>query len=317
MKFELTIRYPGNEADIKSVLVEETNWFGALQKGIQALGDTIHMQDIHFSILADGHSAEAEELSTGRLFEVRALITEVSVEELTSNPPPDEEDEGEIPFLHANTLEYMKEIDTKDDFEHQTPEVSSKSFSVHGKYETGYTEAFLMDAFMKISNLYEHFASDKEQAMHYVLDLACKGLHTTGASILLTNINDPNPELWFEQSMGHEAEQLKNIRLPVRQGALGLSATQGITLNIQNLQSDPRFTEDLLRSPTLGIGPLVSVPIQSHGQLLGLFVLYKGSTSAPFKQGEVTILEALARSLGEYFHHSSDPGTLLLPPNSE
>ncbi|MCB9640270.1 MAG: GAF domain-containing protein [Myxococcales bacterium] len=168
-----------------------------------------------------------------------------------------------------------------------------------GKYKPGMTTEILADAFMRAMEIYDH-GEDRHAAMQFVLDLSMNNVNAAGGAVLLTDINSPHQELWFEVSSGQRADELLNFRIPMGQGIAGFCAKEGINQVIANAQQDPRFQNDILNNIGLIPGSMLCAAIQHQKRVLGAIQLYNNPGDRPFTQGELSIVAYLAHVAGEY-----------------
>ncbi|TNE46786.1 MAG: GAF domain-containing protein [Deltaproteobacteria bacterium] len=176
--------------------------------------------------------------------------------------------------------------------------ISSVSGS-SGKYTPGMTTEILADAFMRAMEIYD-YGEDRHAAMQFVLDLALNNVNAGGGAVLLTDINSPNQELWFEVASGPKSDEMLNFRIPMGQGIIGYCAHEGVSQLIADPMQEPRFQEDVLNLVNLAPSSILAVPIQHQKRMLGAIVLYNQQGERPFTQGELSIVNYLAHTAGEY-----------------
>ena len=167
------------------------------------------------------------------------------------------------------------------------------------RYSPGMTTEILADACMRAMEIYD-YGEDRHAAMQFVLDLALNNVGATGGSVLLTDINSPNQELWFEVASGPKADEIVNFRIPMGQGIVGFCAQEGVSLLIAEVQQDPRFANDIMKRIGLLPGSMLCVAIQHQKRVLGAIQLFNNAGDRPFTQGELSIVNYLAHTAGEY-----------------
>jgi len=168
-----------------------------------------------------------------------------------------------------------------------------------GKYKPGMTTEILADAFMRAMEIYD-YGQDRHAAMKFVLELASSNVSAAGGAVLLTDINSPNQELWFEVVSGDKASQIINFRIPMGQGIVGYCAKEGVSLLVADAQQDHRFESDIMKQLGVQPGSILCVPIQHQKRILGAIQLYNNPNDRPFSQGELSIINYLAHTAGEY-----------------
>lgn len=177
--------------------------------------------------------------------------------------------------------------------------LSISSIASGGKYSPGMTTEILADAFMRAMEIYD-YGEDRRAAMQFVLDLAINNVNASGGAVLLTDINSPNQELWFEVATGPKADELLNFRIPMGQGIIGFCAQEGVSKLIVDPTQEPRYHDDVLHLVKLSPSSILVVPIQHQKRMLGVVVMYAQQGDRPFTQGELSILNYLAHTAGEY-----------------
>lgn len=181
-----------------------------------------------------------------------------------------------------------------------SPSISIGSISgASGKYSPGMTTEILADAFMRAMDIYD-YGEDRRAAMNFILELARSNVNAIGGAVLLTDINSPNQELWFEVTAGPKEDQIVNFRIPMGRGIIGFAAKEGVSLLIPDATQDPRFETDVMRDVGIVPGSVLCVPIQHNKRMLGVITLFNQAGARPFTQGELSITNYLAHTAGEY-----------------
>lgn len=192
-----------------------------------------------------------------------------------------------------------------------TPEVSGPAGSskgddslsditgAKGRYQPGQTTEMLADVFMRASEIHD-YGVDRTAAMKFVLELALNDVHAAGGGVMLTDLNSPNQELWFEACDGVGASSLQNLRIPMGQGIVGFYTQQALHQVIPDVAQEPRFQSDVLAQLGLSIGSLLVAPIAYQERVWGCIMLFNPAGRRPFTQGELSIMNYLAHTAGEY-----------------
>ncbi len=327
--------------ETKVLQVEANNWFTALRESLQALRDAAPLQNINFTVLDDGVSAEVHDVGTGRRFLIQAegaapaqpVVTEpaplVETEERSTQAyslgalnsdipteedfvPPSPQEPGREPQDTPKVLETQTVPGTFQREERITlaqPMMRPQSFTVQGFYLPGTTDQFLTDAFMKLANLYEHFGNDSIAALRYVLNLVGKGVRFWGAGTLLADINDPWSSATFAVVEGPHADELAQLQISLSQGHLKtcgelLQPTQADYSTNSNTANG-----DFVPKVVPEAGSALYAPIQHHEQFLGAIVLYRKKGQGAFASGELSILDYTGRVVGEYLSALQDLST--------
>lgn len=335
MKYKVEIEQTGMSSKVLSV--EANNWFTALREALQALRDAAPLQNINFTVLADGVSAEVTDAGTGRRFLIQAdtgdspqpeLVEDIqpvpleAVEERrtqayhvgmfeaedvepteVAEDKPEPNEPTREPQATPVVLESQTVVDPQQREERITlaqPVTRPQSFSVQGFYLPGTTDQFLTDAFMKLANLFEHFGHDHKAALRYVLNLVGKGVMFDGAGVLLADINDPMGAASFALTEGMLKDDLSQLQVLLGQGSLR-QCSQLLQAHAVDYHEDREArVEDFLPKVVTDVRSGLFAPIQHEGRFLGIVVLFRLAPREGFAAGEVSILEYSGRVLGEY-----------------
>lgn len=166
-------------------------------------------------------------------------------------------------------------------------------------YSPGATTEILADAFMRAMEIYD-YGKDRQAAMNFALELALKNTGATGGAVLLTDINSPNQELWFEVAAGEKADEFLNFRVPLGQGLIGYCAQGGVSRIFVDVESEPLFEQDIMKQVGLKPGSVLCVPIQHQKRILGGIQLFNDIGDRPLNNSEQSIANYIAHTAGEY-----------------
>jgi Nif-specific regulatory protein len=131
---------------------------------------------------------------------------------------------------------------------------------------------------------------NSERDLGALLDLICneatKLMGADRASLFL--LDRERGELWSKVALGSEA-----IRFDARLGIAGAVATTGQTINVDDVQQDPRFYKEIDLRSGYQTRSLLAIPLRMHaGEIIGTFeVLNKEMGS--FNKDDEEILKAL------------------------
>lgn len=333
MKFEIQLNSGAGAGETRQVAAEGVNWLAALETALRDLDESLP-SELSLSLTEDRVSVELHSPDTGwRVRIVQEVDEELTLPEQSS---PTGEPEGAAPprAVPPTSRPRPEPVPTPADLEIAAPEfvqacaqrafpppttvetpadleiapvVAPDTFSMDGKYAPGMTTDFLTDAFMKVADLHGNFGANRKAALKYVLETVVQSIEFTGGGVLLTDLNDPSRELWFEAAFGPCADKLDAVRLSMDNGAVGYSAREGVGVNIPDLSTEDRFAADqLLELAEVEIGPLVCMPIQHKRRLHGAFVIFNRKGHRPFTAGEQSVLGYLSGALGEYLAELDD-----------
>ncbi len=121
-------------------------------------------------------------------------------------------------------------------------------------------------------------------------------LRAKAASLLL--LDEAAGELVFRVAYGEKGADLVERRFPSDKGIAGAVATTGEPILIQDAQRDPRHLKQFDEELGFRTGSLLAVPVQVHGQVLGVLEVLNPDTVARFTEDDLSLLIAFAGQTG-------------------
>ncbi|MGQ9629894.1 MAG: diguanylate cyclase [bacterium] len=104
-------------------------------------------------------------------------------------------------------------------------------------------------------------------------------------------VDSEKGEIWTKVI---QAEEIKEIRLPLGSGIAGYVAETGEVLNIVNAYSDPRFNKEIDKKTGYRTKTILCIPMKNHlGKIIGVVQVINKKDGA-FTEEDVELLEALA-----------------------
>src|ERR687893_1907580 len=92
-------------------------------------------------------------------------------------------------------------------------------------------------------------------------------------SAALFLIDEEVEELVFQVALGPEAEQVKDLRVPLGHGIAGLVAVSGQPMAVSDAGSDPRQAADIAQSVGYTPGTILCVPLFYDDEIIGVLEL--------------------------------------------
>jgi Nif-specific regulatory protein len=131
---------------------------------------------------------------------------------------------------------------------------------------------------------------NSERDLGALLDLICneatKLMGADRASLFL--LDRERGELWSKVALGSEA-----IRFDARLGIAGAVATTGQTINVDDVQQDPRFYREIDLRSGYQTQSLLAIPLRMHeGEIIGTFEVLNKKIGS-FNENDEEILKAL------------------------
>ncbi len=139
----------------------------------------------------------------------------------------------------------------------------------------------------KICAIGEKIASNIKikNLMKEIMEVAQKELNAETGSLYL--VDEEHQELWFEIVLGEKGELIKEIRLKIGEGVAGWVAKEGVTLNLKDVNQDPRFRRDISKKIDHKQKAMLTMPVRSKGKIVGVLQLINKTTGGHFtKQDE-------------------------------
>lgn len=135
--------------------------------------------------------------------------------------------------------------------------------------------------------------SDLKSLCQRILDVCIKTLNAEAGSLLLLDMKSRTLVLYASRGLSKEASRFSSLRLGER--IAGRVALEGEPLLlIDGLHNDPRFSHIEARND---IKSALSVPLKSHGQVLGVLNLNRLSNPANYTQEDLNLLSTIGNQM--------------------
>jgi GAF domain-containing protein len=125
-----------------------------------------------------------------------------------------------------------------------------------------------------------------------IVEMAAHVISARAASLYF--VDEASQELVVEHSLGPKAEEVKEIRVPLGQGIVGVVAATGQPMAVWDAQSDPRHAADI--AERLGYLPksILGVPLLYSDQVIGVLELFDKEGGSKFNSMDLETLELFA-----------------------
>jgi signal transduction histidine kinase len=117
---------------------------------------------------------------------------------------------------------------------------------------------------------------------------------TDAAASSLALLDEKTREFVFHVVLGEKGDAAKKIRIGYSEGIIGHVAQTGVSQNIRDAYTDPRFCPRVDRSTGFTTRSLLAVPLVRRGRLIGVIEVLNKNSGAFFSDDDQTILETLA-----------------------
>lgn len=134
-------------------------------------------------------------------------------------------------------------------------------------------------------------ALDLPTLLTKVMETAARVTGAETGSLLL--IDEKTGELVFDTALGRAGEMVRSVRLKPGEGLAGWVAQQGLPLVVNNVQSDPRWTQRIDEWSLFATQQVAAVPVVYQGRLLGVLEAIN-KAGAGFTTTDRRALELLA-----------------------
>lgn len=138
-------------------------------------------------------------------------------------------------------------------------------------------------------------ASEESQAalLRSIVDVARAIFGARAASIML--LDQETGEFVFEAVSGEGSEALVGSRFPANHGVAGWVANAAQPLILDDVASDPRFSEEVAESTGYVPRALMAVPLIGDEDVLGVLSVLDRSDEGTFELAQMQLLELFAR----------------------
>lgn len=108
-------------------------------------------------------------------------------------------------------------------------------------------------------------------------------------------VDEEKQELWFEVSLGGKSDKLKEMRIKIGEGSIaGWVAKEGKTLNIKDVNKDPRFMKSLAKRIDYKQKAMLTMPVENKGKIIGVLQIINKKNGRYFTQADEEFLSALS-----------------------
>jgi PAS domain S-box-containing protein len=130
------------------------------------------------------------------------------------------------------------------------------------------------------------------QTLQHILQSAVSVVQAQGASLFLVNREKPD-ELIVVAAVGMGSEVLEGLRVPIGEGVAGWVAREAQSQLVTDIQSDPRFYDQIDQKTGMDTQSLVAVPLITANRVIGVLEAVNRN-EGPFDNDDVRMLESMA-----------------------
>jgi putative nucleotidyltransferase with HDIG domain len=129
------------------------------------------------------------------------------------------------------------------------------------------------------------------------MEIAKKETDAEACSLYL--VDEEKQELWFEVALGEKGDQVKEIRVKIGEGVSGYVAREGITLNLKDVNADPRFAKkrDIANKIGFREKAMLTMPVKYKGKVIGVLQLINKRGGGVFTSEDEELLEGMSSQI--------------------
>ena len=116
--------------------------------------------------------------------------------------------------------------------------------------------------------------------------------HADCWSLLL--LDESKQELYCELFVGNKSQEMRDRRIPLGRGILGMVAQEGTSAVVPCVQNDSRFIKEFDGYSEIEIRSIVAVPLRTSDRCLGVIQLINYIGAAGFSEATLSSLQTLA-----------------------
>jgi PAS domain S-box-containing protein len=152
--------------------------------------------------------------------------------------------------------------------------------------QTAHMTALYEAAQAMTSNLALH------EVLGQILHSATEVVEAQGASLFLVN-HDMDSELIVVAAVGHRADELIGLRVPMGEGLAGWVAREAQSQLVVNSADDPRFYRAVDQQTGMSTQSLIAVPLVHGDQVIGVLEVVNKLNDGVFDEDDMRLLEGM------------------------
>ncbi len=145
--------------------------------------------------------------------------------------------------------------------------------------------------------------------LEMIVETAAGVIPSRSAALFL--IDEEAEELIFQVALGPEAEQVKDLRLPLGHGIAGLVAVSGQPMAVSDAESDPRQAADIAESVGYAPGTILCVPLFYDEDVIGVLELLDREGASSYSAQDIVTLGLFANQAAVAIEQSGAQGNLV------
>ncbi|MCX7710805.1 MAG: HD domain-containing protein [Clostridia bacterium] len=133
-----------------------------------------------------------------------------------------------------------------------------------------------------------------KRLMKEIMELAKEEVQAEACSLYL--VDEEKQELWFEVALGGKGDKVKEIRVKIGEGISGWVAKEGVTLNLKDVNQDPRFSA-IGKKIDFKQKAMLTMPVKFHDKTIGVIQLINKVGGGFFTREDEEFLEGMTSQI--------------------
>jgi len=149
---------------------------------------------------------------------------------------------------------------------------------------------------------------EHSRLLEMIVQTAAGVIPSRSAALFL--IDEEAEELVFEVALGPEAQQVRELRIPLGHGIAGLVAVSGQPMAVSDAGSDPRQAADIAQSVGYAPGTILCVPLFYDEEVIGVLELLDREGAPAYGAQDIAILGLFANQAAVAIEQSRAQGSV-------
>jgi len=134
-----------------------------------------------------------------------------------------------------------------------------------------------------------------KRLMNEIMKVTQEVLKAESSTLYL--VDEEKQELWFEVALGEKGTLLKEIRLKIGEGIAGWVAQEGVALNIEDVNKDPRYMESIAKKIDYKQKAMLTVPVKFREKTIGVLQLINKIGGGRFTKADESLLVGMSSQI--------------------
>ena len=148
---------------------------------------------------------------------------------------------------------------------------------------------------------------EHSRLLEMIVETASGVIPSRSAALFL--IDERTEELVFQVALGPEAEQVRDLRVPLGHGIAGLVAVSGQPMAVSDAAEDPRQAADIAQSVGYAPGTVLCVPLFYDEEVMGVLELLDREGAASYGTQDIATLGLFANQAAVAIEQSRAQGS--------